>query len=578
MSKNSEGLINKEVLEETEKNNENNNECIKTENKELEMPCTEEIHEEKYDSLTDEKITESTTSKHSILLMILIIFCIFILIATFSTVFAFLNIGSTKLISGIYINNINVSGLTCKEATEKISNKLSEELNAPLTLIYQDYSTTLVPSKEIDANYDISSAIEQAYLIGRSDNIFKNNFEIFFTYLTNKKIDLKLQYNQEKLNYIVKNVGLEIPGIVEQPSYYIENEELRILSGKEGIELLQDETKSLIISAIDNSNISSTINLPVRNLQPDKINIQKIYSEVHTQPQNAYIIQEPFELFLGAAGTDFAITLEEAENLLQEQKSEYIIPLKITPAEIGVEDLGDSVFIDTLSTYTSKYDVSNRNRSTNVQLAASKLNNVILLPGETFSYNQTVGKRTISNGFKEASIYTSNGIEYGLGGGICQVSSTLYNAVLEANLDIVERKNHSYSVSYVPLGRDATVSYGSIDFKFKNSRSYPIKLISSAKNGVVSISLKGIKEETEYNVTVTTKKLQTTPFQTKYINDNTLPKGTEIVQQSGFYGHKYETYKVLSLNGAVVSTTLLSTDTYRPLNKIVRIGTKEIIY
>ena len=247
MSKNSEGLINKEVLEETEKNNENNNECIKTENKELEMPCTEEIHEEKYDSLTDEKITESTTSKHSILLMILIIFCIFILIATFSTVFAFLNIGSTKLISGIYINNINVSGLTCKEATEKISNKLSEELNAPLTLIYQDYSTTLVPSKEIDANYDISSAIEQAYLIGRSDNIFKNNFEIFFTYLTNKKIDLKLQYNQEKLNYIVKNVGLEIPGIVEQPSYYIENEELRILSGKEGIELLQDETKSLII-------------------------------------------------------------------------------------------------------------------------------------------------------------------------------------------------------------------------------------------------------------------------------------------------------------------------------------------
>ena len=260
--------------------------------------------------------------------------------------------------------------------------------------------------------------------------------------------------------------------------------------------------------------------------------------------------------------------------MLQEEKSEYIVPLKITEAEIGIEDLGDSIFVDTLSTYTSKYDESNVNRSTNVKIATSKINNVILLPGETFSYNQTVGERTISNGFKEASIYTSKGVEYGLGGGICQVSSTLYNAVLEANLDIVERKNHRYAVTYVPNGRDATVSYGSIDFKFKNTRKYPIKLVASAKNGICSISVKGIKEDVEYNVTVTTRKLQTTPFETKYINDNTLAKGTQVVKQHGYYGYKYETYKVLSLNGTVVSTTLLSTDTYTPLTKIVRVGTK----
>lgn len=572
MSKKLENLMDKDILETTEKNNE----TTETKNKELEEPIIEEIHkEEKHNSLDSQKTTEPTTKKHSYLLLILIISCLIILIAIFSTVFAFLNIGSTKIISGIYINGINVSGLTSKEANEKIANELSEQLNTPLTLTYQDYSTTLLPSQEIDATYDISLAIENAYSIGRSDNIFKNNFEIVFTYIAHKKIDLDLQYNQEKLDYIVNNIGLEIPGIVEQPSYYIENNELRILSGKEGIELLKNETKNLILSTINNISVSSTINLPVQNVQPDKIDIQKIYSEVHTEPQNAYIIQEPFELFLGSPGTDFAITLEEAENLLQEEKNEYVVPLKITDAEMGVEDLGDSIFVDTLSTYTSKYDVSNRNRSTNLEIAASKLNNVILLPGETFSYNQTVGERTISNGFKEASIYTSKGVEYGLGGGICQVSSTLYNAVLEANLDIVERKNHRYAVTYVPNGRDATVAYGSIDFKFKNSRTYPIKLIASAQNGIVSISVKGIKEEVEYNVTVTTKKLQTTPFETKYIDDNTLAKGTQVVKQYGYYGYKYETYKVLSLNGAVVSTTLLSTDTYTPLTKIVRVGTKE---
>lgn len=571
MSEKLENLMDKNILETIEKNSETE----EIQNNELKETNNEEIIKEEHlvEEILDNE--EPTSKKHSCIILILIISCFIILAAIFSTVFAFLNIGSTKIISGVSIYGINVSGLTSKEAKEKISNELSEQLNTSLTLTYEDYSTTLVPSQEIDAIYDISSAIEKAYSLGRSDNIFKNNFQIIFTYIAHKKIDLDLEYNQEKLEYIINNIGLELPGIVEHPSHYIENNELRIIRGKEGIELLKDETKNIILSAIDNISTSSTITLPVQKMQPNKIDIQKIYAEVHTEPKNAYIIQEPFELSLGSHGTDFAITIEEAENLLQEEKSEYIIPLKITQPQIGVEDLGDSIFVDTLSTYTSKYDVSNRNRSTNLELSASKLNNVILLPGETCSFNKTVGERTISNGFKEASIYTMNGVEYGLGGGICQVSSTLYNAVLEANLDIVERKNHRYTVTYVPNGRDATVSYGSIDFIFKNSRKYPIKLIASAKNGVVSISVKGIKEETEYTVTVTTKKLQTTPFETKYINDNTLSKGTQVVKQYGYYGYKYETYKVLSLNGTVVSTTLLSTDTYVPLTKIVRVGTKE---
>lgn len=533
-----------------------------------------EKEERKYTPLGNAKFKEHSPKKSSYIIIVLILFCLIFLIGIFSTVFAFLNIGSTKIIAGISINGIDVSGLTSKEATEKVSNILSERLNNSLNLTYQDYTTTLIPSQEIDASYDISTAVEKAYLLGRSDNIFKNNFEIVYTYLSKNKIAMPLQYNEEKLESVVNNIALEVPGLVEQPSYYIENTELIILPGKEGLKLLQDETKNLIIETI---NISSSFNieLPVIIISPDKIDIQKIHSEIHTEPQNAYLVQEPFEIFVGSAGTDFAITIEEAQNLLQEEKEEYVIPLKITEAEIGVEDLGDGIFVDTLSTYTSKYDESNVNRSTNVKIAASKLNNVILLPGETFSYNQTVGERTISNGFKEASIYTSKGVEYGLGGGICQVSSTLYNAVLEANLGIVERKNHRYAVTYVPNGRDATVAYGSIDFKFKNTRKYPIKLVASAKNGICSISVKGIKEEVEYNVTVTTKKLQTTPFETKYINDSSLAKGTQVVKQHGYYGYKYETYKVLSLNGSVVSTALLSTDTYTPLAKIVRIGTKE---
>ena len=199
-----------------------------------------------------------------------------------------------------------------------------------------------------------------------------------------------------------------------------------------------------------------------------------------------------------------------------------------------------------------------------------------MLPGEEFSYNKVVGERTFANGFKEASVYTSSGVVNGLGGGICQVSSTLYNAVLHANLEIVERRNHRYAVSYVPLGRDATVAYGSIDFRFKNNRTYPIKVVSYAQNGVLNISIMGIKEATEYEVLITTNKLQTIPYETKYIEDNSMLSGTQKQTQYGDNGYKYETYKTLKLNAEVVSSEQISKDNYTPLTRVVRVGTKQV--
>lgn len=183
-----------------------------------------------------------------------------------------------------------------------------------------------------------------------------------------------------------------------------------------------------------------------------------------------------------------------------------------------------------------------------------------------------VGERTIASGYKEASIYTTKGIEYGVGGGICQVSSTLYNAVLKANLDIIERKSHRYSVPYVPLGYDATVSYGSIDFKFKNSRKYPIKLQAFAKNGIVSISVIGMNENIEYDISFSSEQVYTIPFETKYIYDKSLSSGSQVIAQKGATGYKIDNYKIVKLDNSIISKTLISSDTYSPLTQIVRIG------
>ena len=523
--------------------------------------------------IENETTDTSSVRKYIPLICVAIGFLLFVCI--FSTAFALVNSNSSKIIEGVSVNGINLSGLTTDEATQKLTDEFSKKLDATLTLSCGDYNSELIPSQDIEANYDISAAVEKAYSIGRSGNLIQNNYEILVSLLATQKITVNLQYNSEKLDAYIDNISTQIPGLVEQPSYYIEDSNLIIVKGNSGIQLLQDETKNLVLSNIDTLADSNSIEMPTQNVEPNEIDINKIHEEVYSEPKNAYIIQEPFELSVGSSGTDFAISIDEAQNLLNEEKDEYIIPLKMTPPEVGVEDLGNDIFVDNLGTFTSYYKESNVNRSTNVKLATNKINSVILLPGEEFSYNKVVGERTIANGFKEASVYTSSGVVNGLGGGICQVSSTLYNAVLRANLEIVERRNHRYAVSYVPLGTDATVAYGSIDFRFKNNRTYPIKVVASSANGVCTVSIMGIKEEVEYEVSITTNKLQTISYETKYIEDSSLAAGTQVQTQYGDYGYKYETYKTLKLNGEVVSTELISNDTYTPLTRVVKVGTKQ---
>ena len=127
------------------------------------------------------------------------------------------------------------------------------------------------------------------------------------------------------------------------------------------------------------------------------------------------------------------------------------------------------------------------------------------------------------------------------------------------------------TVNYLPIGCDATVSYGSVDFKFKNSRSYPIKIVATINSGVITISIYGIKEENEYTVDIITETLQKEDFETVYERTSSVPEGTEIIKQTGKYGYKCSTYKVLYQNGKMVSKTLLSTDTYKPQKQIVQV-------
>ncbi|MFT8391858.1 MAG: VanW family protein [Sporolactobacillus sp.] len=164
------------------------------------------------------------------------------------------------------------------------------------------------------------------------------------------------------------------------------------------------------------------------------------------------------------------------------------VPLLATQPRVDGELLG-RIRTKQVSSYATRFNSANSSRSYNIQLASEALNNHVVFPGETFSFNQTVGPRTAAKGYKKAKIIVRGEYSEGLGGGICQVSSTLFNAVDEAGLRVTQRFSHSKRVSYVPPGRDATVSWYGPDFRFTNNYNQPILIRAHAANGWMTLAL-----------------------------------------------------------------------------------------
>ena len=237
------------------------------------------------------------------------------------------------------------------------------------------------------------------------------------------------------------------------------------------------------------------IEIPVIDKKPEQIDIEKIHNEVYQEAKDAYYTRNPFAVYPEVQGIDFDV--EQAKQILAEEKEEYVIPLKITKPKVTLNDIGTEAFPDKLATFTTRYNSGDADRTTNLNIACRKINGKVVLAGDTFSYNKALGARTASAGYKNAKVYENGEVVDGIGGGICQISSTLYNAVLEGNLEVLERRNHQFTTAYIPVGRDATVVYGATDFKFKNSRSYPIKIVSSVEGGIATVSIYGYKNEND---------------------------------------------------------------------------------
>jgi vancomycin resistance protein YoaR len=242
------------------------------------------------------------------------------------------------------------------------------------------------------------------------------------------------------------------------------------------------------------------------------------------------------------------------------------IPANVTKAGLGIEDISN-----VLGHYVTKFPVADRDRNFNLKLAASKLNGVVLKPGEEFSFNATVGERSQKNGYKVAHVITAGEMVDGLAGGTCQISTTLFGASFFAGIDIVDTRNHSRPSSYTPLGFDATVVWPNTDLKLKNPYDFPIVLRYVVANGEAKVEILGKKRPYD-KITFERHILEETPFSTEERLDEEMAEGESSYDQEGFPGfriqrvrHFYKGKKLVKTNKWVLN--------YKPVTEYIRKGT-----
>lgn len=508
--------------------------------------------------------------------IVALIFCVLLILAiVISISFGFANKTNTRILKGVYINDVSLANMTVEDATSKLNEKLAQMDNNVIELTYGEYKKTIT-AKDLGLFYS-DQFVNDAYNYGRNKDLIRNNYTVLGS-LLNKEYHISAQFeiNEDKFQELLTALHENVEIDVKNDTYEVANGKITLEKGYEGKKIKAEELKTLLLASAVNSKIE--VELPVEIEKPERVDFDKLYDEVYVEKVEAsYKEGENFEVTKEVYGVYF--NKEEAIKRYNELLDGKTMEIKLITVEptVKVSDLNNELFRDVLATFSTKYDKYYTNRVKNLELAGRKVNGTILYPGEEFSYNKVVGKRTVANGFKEAHVFAGGKVVDGLGGGICQVSTTLYNTVLMSDLKVTERKAHMMHTGYNEPGKDATVVYGSIDFRFVNNRKTPIKISMEVKNGVVTSTIYGLKMENEPIIEIKSVILKTIPYTTIEEKDATMNEGTTKVVQSPVNGYVSETYRIeKDASGKEISRKLISKDTYKQTSKIIKVGTKKV--
>lgn len=474
------------------------------------------------------------------------------------------------IVNGVRAEGIDMGGMTLGEAVDALG--VQDVYKGAVFNVSSNGKTKQIKAEDIDLALDVNATAQKAFDVCKTNNKIADAFESLKLKFTPEDISLVPSINEEKLNNVLFEFGKEVNGELKECTVEINGDKAIIYPGEEGQSDDVSDAANKVKEEIAKGN--KDIKIDLKTQKPAEFDENTVIEQVHREPKNA-----EYALENGAAvvkphvvgvEANAAEAKAAAEKVNKGEKAE--ISISYHNPEITEDNLKAKLYTGELASYSTKYNPSKENRSKNVELAASRINGTVLLPGDVFSYNGVVGERTLANGFKNAPVYENGKSVDGVGGGVCQVSTTLYSAVLYADLEIVQRQNHSLTVSYVPLGQDATVVDGAIDFRFKNNTDYPVKIVSSASKGTIYISLIGTPVAGK-TVKISHQTVSTKEPTEKVTNDPNLPNGARKVTSAGKKGYTIKSTKTIYQNGNEVSKVSLGNSTYKMVPTEVSVGT-----
>lgn len=470
--------------------------------------------------------------------------------------------GCTKdgyVASKVFVGGVDIGSMSREEAISALSD-VSIDPDDKVTIVIGE-DNFLVTAEEVGAVCNVEETVDYAI----------ENSTGFFSGLFKKELPMKVELDTNLLE--AKLTGLETE--VVQTSATVVDNGIQVTRGTSGKKIDRDtlcEAVSEQFGSVDKDIVRADYIIT----EPEEVDYNEFLSAFGSEFKEAeYVRSEDGSIVVTEECAGVVFDMNNAISIMKQHTNEgevFVIPCEVTLPQNSKADLEEKLFRDVLGTYSTSFASSSANRASNISLATSSINGIILLPGEVFSFNGALGERTTERGYKTAGAYVAGETVDQVGGGICQVSSTLYNTVLLSNLEIVERRSHQMTVSYVPMGRDATVNWGTTDFKFKNNTAYPVKIVGTINGKNVAISAMGTATIENMKVEIVTNTVSVLEPQVETVEDPLQPVGYTSTK-NGSNGYVVDAVRVVYSNGAEVSRENLVRSKYNSKKTVVTVGT-----
>ena len=491
----------------------------------------------------------------------------------------------TKLEDGktIYPNvrvaGVDVGGMTASAAQEAVEQAVAEAyLSSTLEVHLPDRTLSFDP-EQTNVALDADLAIKEAMAFGRSDGPFQAVLHYLDSSHRSRDIELEtaLYLDTDYIQSLINQTAAAVKTDPVNSSMGMDKDmtQVQVQVGTSGRKLDTEALYEAVYDAFQSGNFEP-LTWEYEILDYQSVKLEELHKLLADQITDAYYDEEAHKIVDGVSGYTFDLAAAQTALDAAAEGAALSFPLEEKQPELTAGKLTNKMFGTILEQRSSVY-VNNPKRTENLRLACEAINGTIINPGEVFSFNEVVGERTEEKGYQPATIYGGDGESVdGVGGGVCQVASTIYYAALYLDLETVMREPHMYVVTYVPAGCDATIYWDSgLDYKFKNTLDAPIKIQANIDGGKCNITFWGAEKPDYYVELSQPKTLETWNEEDVEELDETKPVGYRELKQGAYTGSKVVvTKKVFDNSGKLLSEKELYS-TYKARPRIYVVGPTE---